>query len=109
MARMITALTSLSSITRIGSFGRGFASSGIERLVGSFGAIEAGGEGEDRADADAARDLDAAAHRHRQVLADREAEAGALGVAAERAVDPVEPLEDMRDRVGGDAAAGILD
>ena len=77
------------------------------------------GEGGDRsgrqvdreraADAERAFDGHAAAMRLHDVLDDRQAQAGAAELAAAGPIDAVEPLEDPREVLGGDAAAAIGD
>ncbi len=52
---------------------------------------------------------DLAADRLDQVLDDREAQPGAPEFPAPRLVDPVEPLEDARQVVTGDADPGVGD
>src|SRR5207244_1053507 len=64
---------------------------------------------EDGADPGGALHLDAAAVGLDRVAGDRQAQAGALSVAAARAVGLVEALEDPAELLGGDAAAGVGD
>src|SRR5579872_2266363 len=64
-------------------------------------------DAEGRAAADAALDVDLAAMGLGDVLDDGEAEAGPPLLAGAPLVDPVEALEDARDRLRGDADAGV--
>ena len=75
----------------------------------SIGAEARETDGEPRAGADAAGDVDLAADRLDQVLDDREAQAGPAELAAPRLVDAVEPLEDAGQVVAGDADPGVGD
>ena len=68
---------------------------------------EARGEPERRAFAGLALDADLAAHLLHELLADREAEAGAAVFPRGRAVGLDECLEELRLRFGRDADAGV--
>ena len=85
--------------------------SGIERLVlrARFLLLEAGGEPERGAGAERGFDVDLAAHHFHQLLADREAQAGAAVLARGRAVGLRELVEDPRLRLRADAGAGVAD
>src|SRR5690606_4382623 len=64
---------------------------------------------EQRAAADRARDGHVAAEETGQLADAREAEAGATDLARRRSIDLPELVEDVRQLIGGDADAGILD
>src|SRR4051812_14228432 len=92
----------------------GWVRSGDDPLrAGGFGGIGAAGrdgpgeqEAERRADADLALDAERAAVDPGDPLADREPQPEAAGRARADLVDAVEPLEEARQVLGGDAAAG---
>ena len=56
-----------------------------------------------------ARDADRAAMRLDDRAADTETEPGSAPVAGAPVVDPVEAVKDVREMLGWDAAAGVLD
>src|SRR5207248_8876618 len=66
-------------------------------------------EREARSAAGLARHVDAAAHRVRELLHDREAETGADGTLVAVARVEVEALERVRQLVGREPGAGVLD
>ena len=80
---------------------------GLGGLQGAGGGLQRDVEGEGAAAADGGVAADLAVHQLHQLLADRQAQAGAAHVARHRVVDAVERREEVRDVVRRNALPSI--